>query len=202
MGKYVHLFETETAFTQTYSGSEYVEPWVSYIRENGQVNYNKEPVFIPELQVPTGLMSLRNGSGIEYPLDWFFETEPIADLSNYSVYEEDGHYYANNPSNYYGLVFNKSVYTRWIEGDEWDDGDSSSALTEYTVTEPFTIKFFTKTPKTLVHTTQLVPGDTFTKYEYEHFDQWNKRLTFPNGTTISSGGQEASASISGYVPSN
>ena len=44
MGKYLHLFNTETAFTSAYNGSDYLEPWVSYTDETqGQehVDYNK-----------------------------------------------------------------------------------------------------------------------------------------------------------------
>ena len=39
--KYLHLFETETAFNSTYNGEGYEEPWVSYTEEAERVNYNK-----------------------------------------------------------------------------------------------------------------------------------------------------------------
>lgn len=42
--KYLHKFNTESAFTEAYNGSGYHEPWVSYTDETeGQehVNYNK-----------------------------------------------------------------------------------------------------------------------------------------------------------------
>lgn len=39
--KYTHLFETVAEFTSAYNGSDYCEPWVSYIEENERVNYNK-----------------------------------------------------------------------------------------------------------------------------------------------------------------
>lgn len=44
MGKYLHLFETESAFNTAYNGEAYEEPWVSYTEEvEGQehVDYNK-----------------------------------------------------------------------------------------------------------------------------------------------------------------
>jgi hypothetical protein len=44
MGKYLHLFDTESAFTAAYNGNDYLEPWVSYTDETeGQehVDYNK-----------------------------------------------------------------------------------------------------------------------------------------------------------------
>lgn len=33
MGKYLHHYETESAFTATYNGEDYIEPWVSYTNE-------------------------------------------------------------------------------------------------------------------------------------------------------------------------
>lgn len=47
MGKYLHHYETESAFTAAYNGEDYLEPWVSYTDETeGQehVDYNKQPV--------------------------------------------------------------------------------------------------------------------------------------------------------------
>ena len=38
--KNIKLFETVSDYTEA-RGSEYIEPWVSYVRENEQVNYNK-----------------------------------------------------------------------------------------------------------------------------------------------------------------
>ena len=49
MGKYLHLFETESAFNTAYNGETYEEPWVSYTEETeGQehVDYNKENMVI------------------------------------------------------------------------------------------------------------------------------------------------------------
>lgn len=41
MGKYLHLFDSVTAFTESYNGNDYLEPWVSYTEENEHVDYNK-----------------------------------------------------------------------------------------------------------------------------------------------------------------
>ena len=39
--KYVHYYETTSAFTEDYEGEAYLEPWVSYTHENDHVDYNK-----------------------------------------------------------------------------------------------------------------------------------------------------------------
>ena len=39
--RYVHIFDTVSAFTEKYTGSGYTEPWVSYTKENNKVDYNK-----------------------------------------------------------------------------------------------------------------------------------------------------------------
>lgn len=39
--KYVHNFDTVSAFTESYNGEGYEEPWVSYVKETEAVNYNK-----------------------------------------------------------------------------------------------------------------------------------------------------------------
>ena len=41
MGKYIHLFETETEFNSAYTGDNYDEPWVSYTMETSGITYNK-----------------------------------------------------------------------------------------------------------------------------------------------------------------
>ena len=41
---FLHLFETEEAFESAYTGDYYHEPWVSYVREGKQVDYNKGPI--------------------------------------------------------------------------------------------------------------------------------------------------------------
>ena len=46
MGKYLHLFDTVSAFTQEYNGEAYIEPWVSYTEENEHVDYNKGPGYL------------------------------------------------------------------------------------------------------------------------------------------------------------
>ena len=41
MGIYIHYFDSASTFDEEYWGSGYTEPWVSYIDENEEVNYNK-----------------------------------------------------------------------------------------------------------------------------------------------------------------
>ena len=41
MKSYIHLYKTNSEFTASYNGSEYVEPWLSLTEENMKVNYNK-----------------------------------------------------------------------------------------------------------------------------------------------------------------
>ena len=54
MGKFIHLFESATTFEAAYNGEDYVEPWVSYTRENQHVDYNKAPSFIETLWETSG----------------------------------------------------------------------------------------------------------------------------------------------------
>ena len=54
MGKYLHLYDDVTAFTQDYNGEAYVEPWVSYTEENEHVDYNKRPSFLQTLWEVSG----------------------------------------------------------------------------------------------------------------------------------------------------
>ena len=39
--KFIHNFDTVSAFTESYNGEGYEEPWVSYVKETEAVNYNK-----------------------------------------------------------------------------------------------------------------------------------------------------------------
>lgn len=41
MIKYVHYFDTNEEFLAKYNSSAYTAPWVSYTKENGDINYNK-----------------------------------------------------------------------------------------------------------------------------------------------------------------
>ena len=47
MGKYLHLFESVSAFTEAYNGEGYEEPWVSYVEEVSGVQYNKGTSPVP-----------------------------------------------------------------------------------------------------------------------------------------------------------
>ena len=46
MAKYIHRFNTTQEFENAYDGDKYIEPWVSYTRESGQVDYN-HPSLLP-----------------------------------------------------------------------------------------------------------------------------------------------------------
>ena len=64
MGKYLHHYETESAFTAAYNGEEYLEPWVSYTDETEgeeHVDYNKQPV--PPITVKTITLNREQGTG-------------------------------------------------------------------------------------------------------------------------------------------
>ena len=41
MESYIHLYETNSKFTEAYNGPDYKEPWLSLTEENNAVNYNK-----------------------------------------------------------------------------------------------------------------------------------------------------------------
>lgn len=45
MGKYLHEFDTVSAFTQAYTGETYEEPWVSLTNETSAVTFNRSPYF-------------------------------------------------------------------------------------------------------------------------------------------------------------
>lgn len=47
MEKHIHLFSTQAEFEAAYNGSEYKEPWLSYVNESGEVVYNiKPPIYL------------------------------------------------------------------------------------------------------------------------------------------------------------
>ena len=41
MAKFIHLYETVEAFEADYNGDNYLEPWLSFTDQDGDVNYNK-----------------------------------------------------------------------------------------------------------------------------------------------------------------
>lgn len=43
MKSYIHLYRTNSEFTEVYNGPDYDEPWLSLTEENMDVNYNKTP---------------------------------------------------------------------------------------------------------------------------------------------------------------
>ena len=151
MGKYLHLFETTSAFTEAYNGEEYIEPWVSYTRENGHVDYNKEHV--PTFQCYYGSYYDFRINGQDGLKDAFEESAPQ------------------------GLLFLASTppVSNWLEVSNLDMNDYAdfhftsyeSSYSAYTceVHTAFVIEYFTfdgtTNEKTKVGTTILKPGDTF-----------------------------------------
>lgn len=93
MGQYLHKFNTESAFSAAYNGSDYREPWVSYTDETqGQehVDYNHQPINFPEFWASLGMTG----------------TTPNKILFNYGDREpgmgengETRHWDTNNPLN-------------------------------------------------------------------------------------------------------
>lgn len=55
--KYLHYYETASAFTESYDGENYLEPWLSYTDETQAVNYNKPDPSNGHCYVDLGLPS-------------------------------------------------------------------------------------------------------------------------------------------------
>ena len=101
--KYLHLFDTESAFTEAYNGSDYHEPWVSYTDETeGQehVDYNKVPVDIwvdltgyQYMSYPSDNLRSISQEPDEFPNSNVFVKEPDGTIHEYectSVTETSG----------------------------------------------------------------------------------------------------------------
>jgi hypothetical protein len=39
--KHLHLFENDQDFEEIYNGTDYEEPWISYVEDQNRVDYNK-----------------------------------------------------------------------------------------------------------------------------------------------------------------
>ena len=101
MAKYLHLFETENAFSAVYDGEDYLEPWVSLTMETSAVNYNKaeEPVGEIWLDLSTGGYVQPTGRGdinlqtSDVPETWPHETvlvkEPNGIVRQYTCTDYD-----------------------------------------------------------------------------------------------------------------
>ena len=61
MAKYLHSFGTDTQFEAAYNGNDYIEPWVSYTRENHEVNFNKQGFMIR--------VGIKDNSDLSIPYD-------------------------------------------------------------------------------------------------------------------------------------
>lgn len=49
MAKYVHLFKTESEFNTAYASSSYKEPWVSCVKQNNKIDYNRPAFYVPPI---------------------------------------------------------------------------------------------------------------------------------------------------------
>lgn len=58
--RYLHVYQTLSAFTEDYNGNYYHEPWVSAIVENDQVDYNKVLKMSVEELIAAGYATLEN----------------------------------------------------------------------------------------------------------------------------------------------
>ena len=43
MKSYIHLYKTNSEFTEAYNSPNYEEPWLSLTEENNAINYSKNP---------------------------------------------------------------------------------------------------------------------------------------------------------------
>ena len=109
--KYLHKYETVTAFTQDYNGTGYTEPWVSYTVENEGVFYNKNVIDFR----PKGQFRLSDfGITTEITDHWaevISESQPYANLgalvmSEPITYAESGSgtFYFENDFGYWAFV--------------------------------------------------------------------------------------------------
>ena len=94
----IHLFETVSAFTESYEGEGYLEPWVSYTRENTHVDYNKPKEL--NLRVP----AYNSESALISEGAWTDEeVEILNNIFDYIIYNPRScrsTYYKNNVSIY------------------------------------------------------------------------------------------------------
>ena len=64
---YIHEYQTVCAFTQDYEGEYYHEPWVSAVRENSQVDYNKALKMSVEEMIAAGYAEIKQDGTRKLP---------------------------------------------------------------------------------------------------------------------------------------
>jgi hypothetical protein len=122
--KYLHKYETVTAFTQDYNGTGYTEPWVSYTVENEGINYNKDVIDFR----PTGQFRLSDFDITPEIMDhWaevISESQPYANLGILVMSESvnyaelgSGTFYFENGSGYWTFVNPSGDYVEIGYGD-------------------------------------------------------------------------------------
>lgn len=93
MAKYLHSFETESAFAAAYNGSDYLEPWVSYTDEiegEEHVDYNRYDPFngheYVDLGLPSGTMWAPFNIGASSPEEYgdYYAWGELETKSDYS----------------------------------------------------------------------------------------------------------------------
>lgn len=115
MSKYLHTFDTDSQFEAEYTGPDYKEPWVSYTRENHEVNFNKQGFTIR--------VGMRDDSDQSIPVDdrpiiyndSFTKKVPVgchitdADLGDGEAWEEWAQSVDYNSEGYYAQIQNFNV---------------------------------------------------------------------------------------------
>lgn len=95
--KYLHYYETVSAFTENYEGEDYMEPWVSFTEENEQVDYDKpDPAnghCYVDLGLPSGTKWACTNIGAENPEDLgneylWAETVPYTEVWEHYKYSD------------------------------------------------------------------------------------------------------------------
>ena len=133
MKEYLHKFENLEDFNAAYYGEDYHEPWVSFVTENGQVNYNNKIEYV-DLGLPSGtLWTTENlGATEDNPsgdLYYWGEIEPITSLDSIykfatepynEPYGSNGHDYSkyNNSDNKVYLDSEDDAATQTL-GNGW-----------------------------------------------------------------------------------
>ena len=79
MESYIHLYETNSEFTEAYNSPNYKEPWLSLTEENMEVNYNK-PKLIDFSTEPLTFNILSAGT-----INWEADVSSIAKTIEYKL---------------------------------------------------------------------------------------------------------------------
>jgi hypothetical protein len=160
MEKHIHLFSTQAEFETAYNGSEYKEPWLSYVEGKG-IDYNKFDPFngheYVDLGLPSGTLWATCNIGAINPQDY-------------------GNYYS------WGETETKSAYTVFNEsvvGYDYDDGRRDLELSDDAARVNWGGDWRVPTPEELIELTEQ------TTTTWETLSGVNgRRFTGINGNSI------------------